>query len=78
MIAKLKSYFKPTSLAWWGGIGMISFGTSLALGYDQHGVGTFAEVLATLSGGGHMAPAGYILLGLSIIGIRGKQERDGL
>lgn len=72
---RLKSYIMPNSLGRLGGLGLVGLGVLQALGVERFGVGDFAQVLAVLLGGGQMAPAGYILLGLGALGIRGKQDR---
>lgn len=65
-------------MAWWGGIGLILSGVLLATGYDKYGLGEFTFVVSALLGGAMASPAHYILLGFSVIGLRAKQERDGL
>lgn len=77
-MSKLRSYFLPTSITWWGGVGLIALGVAQAFGYGNSlAVSTGSDVLATLLGGATGSPpAVNILLGMSIVGWRAKQERD--
>lgn len=72
---KLKSYFNPGSLSWWSGIVAIILGTVSAFGFDHPAIGEFGRVIAALTGGTDASPAGLILLGTGIIGIRAKLSR---
>lgn len=71
-------YFRPKSLTWWGGFSLVLLGVTLLVCDTCNQTGALdqlAIVVATLNGGAETSPAALILLGLSIIGLRDKQER---
>ena len=68
-------YFRPKSVTWWAGIAAIALGGAGLFGVDDPAYGEIGTVLAVLLGTGDGSPAGLIVLGLGIIGIRDKQER---
>lgn len=76
-------YIRTRSLTWWTGVLAIALGllqaTGLPLAHDATAglVGTLSLVLSSLLGDPtSSAPAPLIILGLSVIGIRDKMERD--
>lgn len=75
-MGKFKSYINPGSLSWWSGIVAIALGTASAFGLDHPALGEFSKVIAALTGGTDASPAGLILLGTGIIGIRAKLSRE--
>jgi len=69
------SYIRPTSLTWWSGIvavllGVLSMALPESIAFSELG-----RVVALLAGAGDNSPAGLILLGTGLIGIRAKLER---
>lgn len=72
--AFLMRYFQPKSLTWWAGVCAFLLGLLLLTGEFQQ-LDQIARVLAVLLGGGDASPAGLILLGLGLIGVRDKLER---
>lgn len=69
------SYFNPHSTAWWSGVGMIVLGILQMAAPVSPWPDQLAIIAGTLTGGQQFSPAYTILTGLSIIGIRAKQER---
>ncbi len=67
-------YFKPTSLTWWSGITALALGI-LMLVCRSCELGDFGALIAALAGSGDASPAGLIVLGLGLIGLRDKLGR---
>ena len=61
-------YFKPTSLTWWAGAGLILTGLVRGLGAGVN-LGPLADVIDAWSG--MAAPSVLILQGAGLIGLRG-------
>lgn len=68
-------YVRTKSFSWWVGATSIGIGVAQIGGLDDPKFGEIAKVLAALGGGYDASPAGLIVLGAGIIGIRDKQER---
>lgn len=74
---KTMDYIKPTSLTWWGGILSVLLGVAGIGMPDSYAVTEFGKLVMTLLGGdAHASPGFMIAFGISVIGIRAKQERD--
>lgn len=69
-------YLRLKSVTWWAGAASIALGATGIFGLDNPAYGQLGTVLATLFGGGDASPAGLIVLGLGLIGIRDKLERN--
>ncbi len=74
MIRKLKSYWMPRSGTFWVGLTAIGIGVAMAAGVgDADRLGVVAQVITALQGGGDSSPAGLIILGMGLIGVRRAQ-----
>lgn len=74
MIARLKSYWMPGTATFWVGLASIVIGCAMAAGVgDAERLGVIAQVITALQGGGDSSPAGLIVLGMGLIGIRRAQ-----
>lgn len=67
-------YFRPSSVSWWSGFAMIAMGF-LTIFYPSHATNELGILLTTLMGGQDASPAGMVLMGLAVIGLRDKMER---
>lgn len=70
-------YLQAKSLTWWAGVGSIACGIAGLSGLDHPAYGQVATVISSMLGGGDASPAGLIVIGLGLIGIRDKLERVG-
>ncbi len=68
-------YFKPKSLSWWSGIGLIGLGVATMFMPDNYTLTEFGTTLTMLSGGTDASPGVMVATGLGIIGLRDKLER---
>lgn len=76
-VSRIGSYFLPHSGAWLTGAASIGLGVLMLFDVHTDKATELGRVLATLYGvPGATSPAGLILLGLGLWGIRAKQERD--
>lgn len=68
-------YIRPNSLTWWAGVFALATGiAAIALPATGH-VGQISLLIALLAGSGDTSPAGLIVLGLGLIGLRDRLER---
>lgn len=73
---KLRDYFQPKSLTWWGGIFAIVLGVvGIVIPHDYR-ITEIGMLIMLLLGEGSGSPAMMIATGMGLIGIRAKQERD--
>ncbi|MBL4645265.1 MAG: hypothetical protein JKY99_02270 [Rhizobiales bacterium] len=70
----IRDYFKPTSLAWWGGVFMLVIGSLSAEAVTLPGLAAVTEIAGVLAG--DTSPALLIGTGLSFIGVRAKLSRQ--
>ena len=70
-------YFQPKSVTWWSGLLSVVLGLLMLARPDLEAAGQIATVLSALNGGADTSPAGMILLGAGLIGLRDKLERIG-
>lgn len=76
MRKKVSSYFKPSSVSWWGGIFAITLGILGAVMPDSYAVTEFGKAVMILLGGAdNSSPGMMIAFGMGIIGIRAKLDR---
>ena len=69
-------YVLPKSLTWWAGLAAVLIGL-LALALPEHGpLGELAGAIAQRIGAEDAAPATLITLGLGLIGLRDRLERE--
>lgn len=68
------SYIQPRSMTWWVGVVAIVLGI-LQMMHPGAGWGELGIVLSAFVGSADASPAGLMLFGLSMIGIRAKLER---
>jgi hypothetical protein len=68
-------YLHAHSVTWWAGVGAIMTGVAGLFGLDHPAYGQVATIVSTLMGGGDASPAGLIVLGFGLIGIRDKLSR---
>jgi len=61
---------------WWAGISSIVLGVFAIFRPDYGPATEFGRVLSMLLGGSDSSPAGLIVMGAGLIGIRDKLERD--
>jgi hypothetical protein len=71
----MKSYIRPTSMTWWSGVAAIVLGVLSMAIPESMAFSELGRVVAMLAGAGDSSPAGLILLGTGLIGIRAKLER---
>lgn len=78
-------YFRPQSLTWWAGVLAVALGVLQAAEWSPDpaaypgaaGIVTaITQALTALTGGGDASPAGLIVLGMGLIGIRDKMQRE--
>ena len=67
-------YFRPSSITWWAGFAAIVLGV-LELVAPSDAASELGRLVTLLMGGVDASPAGLIVLGLGLIGIRDKIER---
>lgn len=67
-------YFRPRSLTWWAGLAAVALG-SASLAAPHYALTEMGRVVAALVGSADASPAGLILGGLGLIGLRDKLER---
>ncbi|SIO36193.1 hypothetical protein SAMN05444722_1672 [Rhodovulum sp. ES.010] len=67
-------YLRFSSLSWWAGVVSIALGV-LGIVAPSEEASQLGRVLAALLGGADASPAGLVVLGLGIIGLRDKLER---
>ena len=72
---EIKNYFKPKSITWWSGVSSIGLGVSKIAGFQHDFIGIVGDILSQLAGGNDTSPAGLIVLGFGLIGIRAKMDR---
>jgi hypothetical protein len=68
-------YILPTSLTWWAGVLAILTGAASLLLPDTGTLGDLRQVIAQVTGSSDASPAGLIVLGLGLIGLRDRLER---
>lgn len=77
VVGRIQSYILPFSGAWLTGAASIGLGVLQLFEIHEDKASELGQVLAALYGlPGATSPAGLILLGLGLWGIRAKQERD--
>ena len=69
-------YLRYKSLTWWTGVVSTLLGMAQLLGIDNPNYGTIASFISALTGGVDTSPAGLIVIGLGLIGLRDKLERE--
>lgn len=73
--SKVTTYFMPKSLTWWAGVGAIAIGIVPGVFPALKGVEVLGEVINYMTDGNAATPGQFIVLGLSVIGIRAKMSR---
>jgi hypothetical protein len=68
-------YVQPRSLTWWSGVVAVLLGVLSMAIPESMALTELGRVVATLAASGDSSPAGLILLGTGMIGIRAKLER---
>ena len=76
-MSKVHGYVNVKSMTWWGGVLAISLGVAGVVMPNNYAVTEFGKVVMLMLGGdAHASPGFMIAFGMSVIGIRAKQERD--
>lgn len=73
---RCRRYFRPNSMTWWAGVMSILLGVLRLSGVEHTAVPELGRTLTMLFGGVDSSPAALIVLGLGLIGIRDKLERQ--
>lgn len=68
-------YFRPSSLTWWAGLLAMLTGIASVTLPATGPLAELSRLVALLAGSGDASPAGLILLGLGLIGLRDRIER---
>ncbi len=68
-------YFRPNSVAWWSGVGLVVLGVAALAMPASYTVTELGRAVALWVGGSDSSPGTMIAVGVGIIGLRDKLER---
>lgn len=63
-------YFRPRSLTWWAGAGLVGLGALALLRPEIEALPGILALAAALTGSADASPVGLIAMGLGLIGLR--------